>query len=66
MKQAALLKVPLIPSDEYEDSAPMTVEIVVANNVSIGNSEDSTISYGVSYGEKFVGLQTVGNKLYLP
>ncbi|XP_068714336.1 uncharacterized protein [Montipora capricornis] len=65
VKQAALLKVPLISFGAVEDSTPLTVEIVVANDVSIGKRADSTIRYGVSDGEKFVGLQTVGKKLYV-
>ncbi|XP_068704958.1 uncharacterized protein [Montipora foliosa] len=63
-KQAALLKVPLISSGVIKVSTPLTAEIVVANNISIGKSEYSNIRYVVSDGEKFVGIQTFGKNLY--
>ena len=53
----ALLKVPLISSGLIKVSTPLTVEIVVANDVSIGKSVDSDIKYGLSDGEKFVGFE---------
>ena len=56
---AALLKIPLIAAGVLTDATPLTVEITVANDVSIGTSHDSDISYGVSDGSKFVGWQTV-------
>ena len=56
---AALLKIPLIAACVLTDATPLTVEITVANDVSIGTSHDSDISYGVSDGSKFVGWQTV-------
>ena len=43
---------------------PLTVEITVANDVSIGTSHDSDIAYGVSDGSKFVGWQAVDKKNY--
>ena len=52
---AALLKIPLIAAGVLTDATPLTVEITVANDVSIGTSHDSDISYGVSDGSKFVG-----------
>ena len=55
---AALLKVPMIPPGVLKDSAPLTVEITVANDVSIGRTMDSDIQYGVSDGTRFVGFQT--------
>ena len=56
---AALLKIPLIAAGVLTDATPLTVEITVANDVSIGTSHDSDISYGVSDGSTFVGWQTV-------
>ncbi|XP_068704951.1 uncharacterized protein [Montipora foliosa] len=62
---AALLKVPLISSGVIKVSTPLTVEIVVANDVSIGKSVDSDIRYGLSDGDKFVGFQTVDKGNYV-
>ena len=56
---AALLKVPMIPASFLQYSAPLTVKIVISNDVSIGASAggDSDISYGVSDGTSFVGFK---------
>ena len=61
---AALLKIPLIAAGMLTDATPLTVEITVANDVSIGTSRDSDISYGVSDGSKFVGWLTVDKGNY--
>ena len=61
---AALLKIPLIAAGVLTDATPLTVEITVANDVSIGTSHDSDIAYGVSDGSKFVGWQAVDQKNY--
>ncbi len=61
---AALLKVPMIPAGWLQYSAPLTVKIVVSNDVSIGKSQDTDISYGVSDGVSFVGLKTVDKNNY--
>ena len=57
---AALLKVPMIPSDDLKAGTPLTVEITVAHDVSIsgGKRIDSDIRYVVSDGTRFVGFQT--------
>ena len=55
---AALLKVPLIPAGACKDSSPLTVEIIVAHDVSIGQGSDSDIKYGISDGTGFVGFAT--------
>ena len=55
---AALLKVTMIPAGVLKVSSPLTVEITVAHDVSIGNVPDSDIRYGVSDGPKFVGFET--------
>ena len=58
LAQAALLKVPLIPAGVLTDVSSLTVEITVAHVVSIGQSTDSDIRYGVSDGTRFIGFQT--------
>ena len=53
----ALLKVPMIPARVLGLSTPLTVEIIVANDVSIGKTIDSDVRYAVSDGGKFDGYQ---------
>ena len=55
---AALLKVPVIPAGVIRDSTPLTVDMTVAHDVSIGQSADSDIKYGVSDGTRFIGFAT--------
>ena len=55
---AALLKVPMILAGVIRDSTPLTVDITVAHDVSIGQGSDSDIKYGVSDGTKFIGFET--------
>ena len=56
--QAALLKVPMIPAGVLKVSTPLTVEITVAHDISIGGqSVDSDIRYGVSDGIRFIGFE---------
>ena len=57
IRDVALLKVPMIPAGVVGLSTPLTVEITVANDVSIGKTIDSDVRYGVSDGDKFVGFQ---------
>ena len=57
-RHAALLKVPLIPAGVFKVNTPLTVEITVANDVSIGTTLDSDISFGVSDGTRFIGFDT--------
>ena len=54
---AALLKVPLEAADVLLDATPLTVKITVANKVSIGQTLDSDIRYGVSDGINFIGFE---------
>ena len=61
---AALLKVPLIPAGVCKDSTPLTVEVTVAHDVTIGLGSDSDIAYGISDGTRFVGFQTVDKRNY--
>ena len=61
---AALLKVPIIPAGACRDSTPLTVEITVANDVSIGQGPDSDIRYGVSDGTRFIGFETCDKNNY--
>ena len=58
VENASLLKVSMIPVGFLKVSAPLTVEITVANDVSIGNTADSDIAYGLSDGSKFIGFST--------
>jgi len=55
--QAAILKVPMIPAGVVTDSTPMTLEITVGEDLSIGNVADSDIRYGVSDGTNFIGFE---------
>ena len=61
---AALLKVPMIPAGVLQYSAPLTIKIVVSHDVSIGTSQDSDISYGVSDGLAVVGITTRDKSTY--
>lgn len=61
---AALLKVPMIPPGSLSSTSRLTVEITVANDVSIGSRTDSDIKYGVSDGNKFVGFFAVDKSNY--
>ena len=62
---AALLKVPMIPAGVCKDSTPLTVEITVAHDVSIGQGHDSDIRYGVSDGTRFIGFKTTDKGNYI-
>ena len=61
---AALIKVSIIPTGVYKDSTPLTVEITVANDISIGQGSDSDIRYGVSDGTQFIGFHTTDKANY--
>jgi len=63
--EAALLKVPMIPAGACKDSIPLTVEITVAHDVSIGQGHDSDIRYGVSDGTRFIGFETTDKGNYI-
>ncbi|XP_068702865.1 uncharacterized protein [Montipora foliosa] len=52
----AILKIPLIPPGEFENSAPVTIEMTVANDVDIAQAGDSDLNYGLSDGDNFVGI----------
>lgn len=58
VKNAALLKIPMIPAGTLRDSMPLTIEITVAHDVSIGQETDSDITYGVSDGTRIIGFTT--------
>ena len=55
--QAAILKVPMIPAGVVTDSTPMTLEITVGEDLSIGNVADSDARIGVSDGTNFIGFE---------
>ena len=57
VNHAALLKVPMIAAGAIRDSTPLTVDITVAHDVSIGQGTDSDIKYGVSDGTRFIGFE---------
>ena len=57
IRNAALLKVPLVTAGVLVDETPLSIEITVANDVSIGG--DSDIRYGVSDGINFIGFETM-------
>ena len=62
---AALLKVPMIPSGVLKAGTPLTVEITVAHDVTIGGKRiDSDIRYVVSDGTRFVGFETCDKDNY--
>jgi len=64
IKEALLLRIPLVKAGILKDGTPLTVEITVANDVSIGQSMDSDPRYGVSDGTSFIGIQTVDQMQY--
>ena len=64
IKCALLLRIPLVKAVILKDGTPLTVEITVAKDVSIGQSIDSDPLYGVSDGTSFIGIQTVDQSNY--
>jgi len=59
-----LLRVALVAPGVLVDGTPLTVEITVANDVSIGETSDSDPSYGLSDGTNFTGFETVDRENY--
>lgn len=55
----AVLKVPLIVVGQLSDETPLTVNITVNTDVSIGQSSDSDPIFGLSDETNFIGFQTV-------
>ena len=65
VEKAALLKVPLIAADVLKDCVPLTVEVMVANDVRIGGKGyDSDIRYGLSDGKTFIGFEAPDRRSY--
>ena len=56
-RDPALLKVPLVAAGVLLDETPLTLKITVANDVSVGQTLDSDIKYGVSDGINFIGFE---------
>ena len=56
---AAVLRLPLVAAVVLSGETPLTVEITVSNEVSIGESVDSDPFYGLSDGTSFIGFGTV-------
>ena len=64
---SVILKVPLVPSGVLSDESPLTVEITVANNVSLDQSAADhgfNTRYGLSDRTNFVGFKTVEQVKY--
>ena len=59
-----LLGVPLVAAGVLSDATPLTVEITVANDASIGQESDSDPNYGVSDGTNFIGFETLDQGKY--
>jgi len=49
----------MISAGVLKVSTPLAVEITVANDVSIGNTADSDMRYGVSDGTRFIGFEVL-------
>ena len=64
VNNAALLKVPMMPAGVVRDSMLLTVDIIVAHDVSIGQGTDSEIRYGVSDGTRFIGFEACDKGSY--
>jgi len=64
IKHALLLRIPLVKAGILKDETPLTVEITVANDVSIGQNIDSDPLFGVSDGTSFIGIQTLDQSNY--
>ncbi len=62
---AALLNFPMIPGGIFTSETRLIIKIVVSHDVSIGTTQDSDISYGVSDGERFVGFVTADKNNYI-
>ena len=60
-----LLRVPLVSAGDLEDGTSLTVEITVANDVSVGETSDSDPNYGLSDGTNFIGFESVDKWNYL-
>ena len=54
----------MVEADLLEDGTPLSVEITVANDVTIAQSSDSDPRYGVSDGTNFIGFETVDQGNY--
>ncbi len=59
-----LLRVPLVAAGVLADNTPLTVEITVAVDASIGQTEDSDPNYGLSDGTNFIGFETPDQENY--
>ncbi|XP_078380816.1 uncharacterized protein LOC144663674 [Oculina patagonica] len=64
IKFERLLKVPLVAAGVLADNTPLTVEITVAVDASIGQESNSDPNYGLSDGTNFIGFETVDQANY--
>ena len=60
-----LLRVALVAPGVLVDETPLTVEIIVANDISIGETTDSDPTYGLSDGTNFTGFETMDRRNYV-
>ena len=51
-----LLRIPLIPAGVLTSSAPITIQMTAANDVSLATGKDSDIKYGLSDGDNYIGF----------
>jgi len=55
--QVLLIKVPLVAAGVLRESTRLNVQITATHDVTIGNTFDSDIRYGISDGSRFVGFE---------
>ncbi|XP_074620234.1 uncharacterized protein LOC141879031 [Acropora palmata] len=51
-----LLRIPLIPAGVFGSSAPITIQMTAANDVSLATGKDSDLKYGLSDGDNYIGF----------
>ncbi|XP_067041196.1 uncharacterized protein [Acropora muricata] len=59
-----LLRIPLIPPGVFKSSAPITIQMTAANDVSLATGKDSDLQYGLSDGDNYIGFMLVDTKNY--
>lgn len=64
-RHALLLKVPMLLPGVVTSNSRLTVKITVANDVTIGTTEESDNRYGVSDGTNFIGFHVPDKASYV-
>ena len=59
-----LLRIPLIPAGVFGSSAPITIQMTAANDVSLATNRDGDIKYGLSDGDNYVGFMLPDTRNY--